>query len=259
VVRQLNDFTLTGIQIFYLEYKIGFQLRRWALKIMSFLISANRLLILTQSPRLRKLIEGKFSVQVLSSPPTTPYRYDLSSETLRVTLDAALVGTDYLSAGWDEDRESFIQWLLKKLEVSEVVRPKPTVHVELAMITAVANDEIKNDLPYIGVSKVSCIMCSHYIHAFNNVTKQKIVTKGSHGKAYPGWAWPTLPGHDELVPAVLGQFRQQLFDDFKQYILRRLSDSSVGSGGPDWEIERSDDEIQDLIDATRQACSSSGQ
>jgi hypothetical protein len=252
VIRQLNDFTLTGIHIFYLEYKIGFQLRRWALKIMSFLISANRLFILTQSPRLRKLIEGKFSVQVLSSPLTTPYRYDLSSETLRVILNAALAGTDYLSVDWDEDSESFIQWLLKKLEDSKVDRPKPTVHAELAMIMAVANDEIKHVLPYIGVSKLSCIMCSHYIHAFNNVTKQKIVTKGSHGKAYPGWAWPTLPGHDEeLVPAVSGQFRPQFFDDFKQYILRRLSDSSVGSGGPDWEIERSDDEIQDLIDATR--------
>src|ERR1700679_3918833 len=126
VIRQLNNFTLTGIHMFFSEYGIGFQLPRWALKIMSFLISANRLFILTQSPRLRKLIEGKFSVQVLSSPPTTPYRYDLSSETLRVTLDAALAGTDYLSAGWDEDRESFTQWLLEKLEVSEVAPPQPT-------------------------------------------------------------------------------------------------------------------------------------
>jgi len=133
------------------EYSIDFQLRRWALKIMSFLISANRLFILTQSHRLRKLIQGKFSVQVLTSPTTAPYRCNLSSETVQVALDAALAETSYLSADWDEKRESFIEWLLKEQKVSEVVRWKPTVHAELAMIIAMVKGEIKHVLPYIGL------------------------------------------------------------------------------------------------------------
>ncbi len=29
MIRLLNDFTLTRIYIFYLDHKIGFQLRRW--------------------------------------------------------------------------------------------------------------------------------------------------------------------------------------------------------------------------------------
>ena len=106
---------------------------------MSFLISTNRLFGLTQPPRLRKLIQGKFSVQVLPSPTTgtTPYYCDLSSETVRVTLDAALANTNHhLSTDRVEERESFIGWLLKKLEVSDVVRQKTTVHAELAMIMA---------------------------------------------------------------------------------------------------------------------------
>jgi hypothetical protein len=144
-------------------------------------------------------------------------------------------------------------WLLKELKVSEVDRPKPTVHAELAMIMAMANDDIEYVLPYVGASNLSCIMCSHYIHAFNEVTKQKIATKGSYGKAYPGWSWPSLRDSDrdkELVPAVLGRFRQQLFSDFKEHTekRRRLSDSSVGSGGPEWQIGRTWDEIQEMID-----------
>ena len=91
-------------------------------------------------------------------------------------MEAALAQTNYLSADWDEERESFIQWLLKELKVSGVVRWKPTVHAELAMIIAMVKGEIKHVLPYIGVSKLSCIMCSNYIRAFNEVTQQKIAT-----------------------------------------------------------------------------------
>jgi hypothetical protein len=94
-------------------------------------------------------------------------------------LEAALAQTNYLSADWDEERESFIQWLLKELKVSGVVRWKPTVHAELAMIIAMVKGEIKDVLPYIGVSNLSCTMCSHYVGAFNQVYKQNIVTKGS--------------------------------------------------------------------------------
>ena len=93
---------------------------------MSFLISANMLVSLTQSHRLRRLTQGKFSVQVLPSPTTTPYYCDLSSKTIQVTLDNALANTSHLSTDRKEERESFIGQLLKKLEVSEVDRQKPT-------------------------------------------------------------------------------------------------------------------------------------
>jgi hypothetical protein len=138
VIRHVNDFTLTGIHIFHLEHGIGFQLRRWALKIMSFLISANRLFVLTQSHRLHKLIRGKILVEVLPSPATAPYICELSSETVQAALDAALAKTSYLSAQWNEERKSFIERLLKERKVSEVDPPKHTVHAELVVITAMA-------------------------------------------------------------------------------------------------------------------------
>ena len=237
MIRFLNIFTLTGIHIFYLEHKISFQLRRWALKIMSLLITANRLFTLTQSHRYRKLLQGKFSVHVLTSPKTTTYYCDLSSETIQVALDAALAESSGLPADWDKKRESFIEWLPKELKVPDVVR-KPKVHAELAMIIAMAKGEIEDVFPYVGVSKRSCIMCIHYIRAFNEVTKQRVSTKGSHGKAYPGWSWPSLPERDkDLRRAFLRRIRQQLVSDVEQYAenLRRPLDRSVGSGVPKWQ------------------------
>jgi len=66
-------------------------------------------------------------------------------------------------------RKSFVEQLLK--EPNEVVRNKPTMHAELAMIMAVDKGEIEHFLPYIRVLKLCCTMCSIYIHAFNKVLK----------------------------------------------------------------------------------------
>jgi hypothetical protein len=234
VIRLLNDFTLTRIYIFYLDHKIGFQLRRWAVKIMSFLISANRLFILTQSSRLRELLNGEFKVKVLPSPTTSPYFCRVSPETIQVALDAALAEATNVPEDWDAGHLSFMQ-LLQGEGPAVATRDRPTIHAELAMIMAMDEGEIGQVFPYIGFSKLSCIMCIHYIDAFNEATNQRITTKGSHGKAYPGWFWPELPRRDgELRPAFIKRMRKQLLEDFKVHA-RRLSDSSVGSGGPVWE------------------------
>ena len=235
----LNNFTLTRIHIFYLEHRIQFQLRRWAMKIMSLLISANRLFLLTQSHRLHDILVGRFEVEVLPIPPTTPYRCILSSDNAQEALDVALAGATDLPAGWEEKRGSFVNRHMKKKW--DGVYRNPAVHAELAMIMAMDKGEIERVFPYIGVSKLSCLMCSHYIDAFNEVTKKKVITKGSHGKAYTGWFWPCLPNRDEeLRPAFLKRIREQLHRDFKHYAERQLLDSSLGSGGPEWEEDGSE-------------------
>ncbi|KAF8332391.1 uncharacterized protein EI90DRAFT_3154245 [Cantharellus anzutake] len=227
------------------NYNIGFQLRRWAVKIMSLVISADRLLTLTQSRRLHKIIKGKFAIQPLPRLTTTPYRCNLSSENIRVALDAALAGTTYCTAEWDERRESFIARLRNGLEGSEVARWEPTVHAELAMITAMFKGELQRVLPYIGVSKLSCIMCTHYIQAFNDVTGVRIAVKGSHGKAYPGWFWPNLPSCDgEVREAFLGLIRQQLQSDFKLHYRGRVS---VGYDLPGLELVVTAEDIKKLF------------
>jgi hypothetical protein len=201
------------------------------MKIMSFVISANRLFILTQSPCLHNITSGKFSVKVLSSAIATPYRCHLSSETIHVALNAAVVEIGYLPRVWDDKCEWFIGQVLGNQEHIDADHSMPTVHAELAMIIAMAKGEINDVLPYVGVSKLSCTMCSHYIGAFNEVWGQNIITKGSHGKVYPGWFWPRFPERDEeLRRAFLGRVRRQLLSDIVESAAS--SDSSVGSGGP---------------------------
>ena len=240
------------IHICYLEYHTGFQLQHWAEKIMSFVISANRLFKLTQSHHLRCLLEGKFSVEVLSSPTTTPFYCDLSLGTIQNAFDAALAETECLSAIWKESCKTFISKLLEKLEAFKVVHKEPTVHAELALIKAMAEGKIKDVGPYIGVSRLSCIMCSHYIHAFNKISEQKVkvAKKGSHGKgrrAYPGWVWPSLPSLDgKLCSAFLNLMREQLLSDFRNYVeTSQLLDSSMDF--PELEIDMTDDELCDFI------------
>jgi hypothetical protein len=151
-----------------------------------------------------------------------------------VALDAALAEVTNVPEDWDAHRESFMELL--QGEGSTVTRKSPTIHAELAMIMAMDKRKIGPPVfPYIGVSKLSCTMCIHYIDAFNEATKQTITTKGSHGKAYPGWFWPELPLRDEeLRPAFMKRMRKQLLEDYNVHA-RRLSDSSVGSGGSIWE------------------------
>ena len=215
---------------------------------MSFVIAANRLFILTQSQRLRRIILGNFSVQVLSSAATIPYSCHLSSETIQAALNAALAEIGRLPNDWDDKCEWFITKVLgKQKEHIDVDHSTPTVHAELVLIIAMAKGEIKDVLPYIGVSKISCTMCSHYIGAFNQVCKQNIVTRGSHGKAYPGWSRPSFPdGDEELRQTFLRRVRRQLLSDFEDAYAEMLSDSSVGSGGPKLEF-RTSEEIDELI------------
>jgi len=121
---------------------------------------------------------------------------------------------------------------------------EPKVHAELAMIMAIVEGKIEH-LPYIGASKLSCIMCSHYIRIFTEVTGEKITTRGSHGKAYPGWFWPTHPDSDRgtaLRRGFLNTIKGQLRSDFEETSAHRKSDSSVGSEGPRLQIDRTRDE-----------------
>jgi hypothetical protein len=221
---------------------------------MSFVISTNRLFIVTQSRRLSKIIKGNFSVQVLDSAIATPYSCHLSSESLKVALNAT-VAENHLPDEWDAKREWFITRVLGGPdETIDAFHRRAIVHAELAMIIAMAKGDI-NVFPYIGVSNLSCTMCRHYIDAFNRIWGKTFVTKGSHGKAYPGWSWPSFPRRDdELLRVFLRGVRRQLLGDFEALAERerRLSDSSVGSGGAGFESVRTSDEIYNLYLATEQ-------
>ena len=166
---------------------------------MSFVISANRLFTLTQSNRLRNIILGNLSIQFLPSPTAAPYSCDLSPETVRRALDAALAGSEYDSSMYKNEREKFVDELAR-LNVPGVAHHYNfSVHAELAMAMAMIRGEIPHAIPYIGVSKLSCVMCRQYFRSLDKVMDRTIYTRGSHGKPYPGWSWPTAPTHNKKL------------------------------------------------------------
>ena len=80
---------------------------------------------------------------------------------------------------------------------------------------AMFRGEIPHAISYIGVSKVSCVMCFHYFRTLENVMDQTIFTRGSHGKSYPGWSWPTPPAHDK-------ELRKDFFEEDQKAIIKRF-------------------------------------
>ena len=89
------------------------------------------------------------------------------------------------------------------------------------MITVMPKGEIKYVLPYIGVSNLSCIMCSHYIRAFNEVAQpKKSLLKVLTGRLTLGGSGLVFLADqmEKLRPAFSRQIRQQLPSDFEQHV-----------------------------------------
>ncbi|KAI0287896.1 hypothetical protein BC826DRAFT_1041480 [Russula brevipes] len=230
-----NDFS-TVLDQFDLVNANGFSVRRWALKIMSYTIATIRLFRLTQSRRLRPILQGNFDITVLESPPTQPsYACDMTKNTIRRALDMALALPPSILAD-EKDCNAFVDSTCEQaIEPSQVYRRSPIIHAELAMLSSIRAGAIKA-APYIGVSKLSCLMCSSYIESYSQTVTDAISVRGCHGKVYPSWAWPTMidTHPDQRIRSIfLGKMRQELRQEFVRFteyeMTRRKSDGSVES------------------------------
>jgi hypothetical protein len=102
------------------------------------------------------------------------------------------------------------------------------------MLSSIEGGAIKA-FPYIGVSKLSCLMCSSYIESYSQTVTDAISIRGCHGKVYSSWAWPTmLDAHHERIRSIfLEKMRQELKLDFERFTEYERtcckSDSSVES------------------------------
>ena len=55
---------------------------------------------------------------------------------------------------------------------------------------------------YLGVSKLSCSACRIWLESFNQKSRSKFYTKGSHGKYYWPWGMPKLEVPERLREAI---------------------------------------------------------
>jgi hypothetical protein len=144
----------------------------------------------------------------------------------------------------EKDCNTFVDYTCRNaIEPNQVYRHSPIIHAELAMLSSIKAGGAIKAAPYIGVSKLSCLMCSSYIESYSQTVTDAISVRGCHGKVCPSWAWPTMNDthHDERIRSIfLGKIRQELRRDFERFkedeMTRRKSDSSVESmseGGHD--------------------------
>jgi hypothetical protein len=137
----------------------------------------------------------------------------------------------------EKDCNTFVDYTCRNaIEPNQVYRRSPIIHAELAMLSSIKAGGATKAAPYIGVSKLSCLMCSSYIESYSQIVADAISVRGCHGKVYPSWAWPTMNDthHDERIRSIfLGKMRQGLRQDFERFtedeMTRRKSDSSVES------------------------------
>lgn len=91
-------------------------------------------------------------------------------------------------------------------------------------------------IPYIGVSKLSCLACWKFLTSLRHAGRL-VYTKGSHGKANFPWKYPDTEINQaipDLKAQVLRSFCDQVGTTYarrlhRQVQMRRLSDSSAGS------------------------------
>jgi len=100
---------------------------------------------------------------------------------------------------------------------------------------------------YLGVSKLSCHGCSSFVDGFNKVHKTGFMTRGSHGKSYYPWQFPSgnFPKRDELIEATYKMISDSWVDSYNGYRPKFISlrpDSTAESGAAMGQDVNSDQE-----------------
>jgi len=122
------------------------------------------------------------------------------------------------------------------------INPDPVVHYcEVKLLWEIFRAEQKDQrLPkaytYPGVSKLSCYGCASFIGGFNKVHKTRFMTRGSHGKSYYPWQFPSgnFSKRDELIEATYKLISDSWVDSYSGYRPKLISlhtDSTAQSGG----------------------------
>ena len=113
---------------------------------------------------------------------------------------------------------------------------RPYVHCECAVLAHLYNTgDIHRVIPYVGVSKPSCTLCSTYFECYRGATISTISTRETHSRLVP-WQAPSLSVTDPLEEALIADFRKGLcgyFMEKLQYLAQvaRARRSSLRSTG----------------------------
>ncbi|KAI0696021.1 hypothetical protein C8T65DRAFT_664232 [Cerioporus squamosus] len=166
-------------------------------------------------------------IEVISVvPKLSPADVFVTVDNLRDALPA-LVGVS------DEDLDGYLRMRFKKRK-DELVTVPGRIHCECAVLAELHRMWGAGDtpIPYVGVSKLSCAVCSLYFAAYREVTEHDVKTRGTHDQMYP-WRCPTIDDKDvnrDVCAELSEQLRTLLGREVKKFAdERRNSTSSVMS------------------------------
>jgi hypothetical protein len=211
-----------------------FPLERFLKKAVSLSSAVDTLLKYAKSPRLyrRYLDRTKIHVQHLSNAPrpisllTTGDWNDVCKEVLLHH------GATSLLESITDDRNRPGAVIRSRFENRDTVQAP--VHCECAVaLHLLASGRA---IPYIGVSKLSCLACALFLKSLS-CTGHRFYTKGSHGKAYFPWKYPDIEIAGSRISEghraeILKSFYESLSEIYVSRLqarekLRKLSDSSA--------------------------------
>ncbi|EFQ99070.1 hypothetical protein MGYG_02084 [Nannizzia gypsea CBS 118893] len=242
MVQQLFKIETWQIDLFRVSPAVtNFPLERFLKKMSSITNATDTLLKYAYSPRSyqKYLAKAEVCVQCLeNSPREIPLpeskqwrhisRKILANQEADSLLDEISEG-DSISPGFH---------LRKRFDGKQAI--KGSVHCECLLVLRLAGDSRTgiSALPYIGVSKLSCLACWEFFGSLRDAG-HKFYTKGSHAKAYFPWKFPDVEmDNAQFLQAekaqILRSLQSRLATTYTQRFQvqersRRLSDSSVDS------------------------------
>ncbi|KAL1967557.1 hypothetical protein VTN77DRAFT_3072 [Rasamsonia byssochlamydoides] len=100
------------------------------------------------------------------------------------------------------------------------------VHCEVKLLLHLFNEHHQSTDPpkppaysYLGSSKLSCLGCSTFLSAFNEVFGAHFATKGTHSKAYWPWGFPhSCPRHEDLRNRVYEKLTNHWVPSYEGYM-----------------------------------------
>ncbi|RPD60404.1 hypothetical protein L226DRAFT_615867 [Lentinus tigrinus ALCF2SS1-7] len=158
-----------------------------------------------------------------TTPSPLPAQVSITADTLRRALGSAEVSEEILNG-----------FLANKFyyKNGQTVDIDGRIHCECAVLVELDKQWRAGEaiIPFIGMSKLSCSLCSYYFDAYREVTPQNIRTRGSRDEMVP-WRCPTLEDEidDEAVREKLCvRLKTLLFDKVQAYEARRTTASDDG-------------------------------
>ncbi|KAH9846792.1 hypothetical protein C2E23DRAFT_898454 [Lenzites betulinus] len=182
---------------------------KWLRKVSFVITDYLALTKIFTTPALSALFGDNINIHTISNRPSKT-AFDMKLESENIT-------TMFSGLGFGEKNFKKIKDLIDNVHrVANDIKVKH-VHCECALLCHLEQRR-QAILPYIGVSKLSCVFCDMFFACYRSIKGSGVRTRGTHGRA-TAWMWPDLPDD--------GPIRVEFCSKLRQYLTQRLEDAQA--------------------------------